>query len=124
MPRPAPETVETMADLRAAIDQIDEELMTLLAERLALADRAPVLKQREGISAAAPSRVRQVLDNVRGKAEVAGFDPEMADAMWQIMIDGIIAREERVMGKRRLQDKDVVRVGSCQMRFEYSNVAG
>ena len=99
MPRPAPETVETMADLRAAIDQIDEELMTLLAERLALADRAPVLKQREGISAAAPSRVRQVLDNVRGKAEVAGFDPEMADAMWQIMIDGIIAREERVMGK-------------------------
>ncbi|SHG87562.1 chorismate mutase [Marivita hallyeonensis] len=99
MPRPAPDTVDTMAELRSAIDEIDAELMTLLAERLSFADRAPVLKQREGISAAAPSRARQVLDNVRAKAEVAGFDPDMAEAMWKIMIDGIIAREERVMGK-------------------------
>lgn len=98
MVRPNPETIETMAELRAAIDDIDEALLVLLAARLRYTDRAPALKLREGIAAAAPTRVRQVLAHVRDKAEASGFDPDMAEAMWQIMIDKVIAREQAVMG--------------------------
>lgn len=91
--------IDTMADLRLAIDEIDAELMTLLAERLTYIDRAPVLKAREGIAAKAPGRVADVLSKVRAGAEQAGFDPEVAADMWQVMIEAMIAREERVLGQ-------------------------
>ncbi|MBV0911262.1 chorismate mutase [Anianabacter salinae] len=100
MPQTDPDNIETMADLRTAIDAVDDRLMALLAERLRLTDLAPTLKQREGISAAAPSRVAEVLSRVRGKADEMGFDPGLAEAMWRRMIETVIAREERVMGKK------------------------
>lgn len=99
MARPAPETIKTMADLRVCIDEIDSALVGLLAERERYTDRAPDLKAREGIAARAPRRIEAVLDNVRGKALSQGLDPELAEAMWRIMIEAVIAREERVIGK-------------------------
>lgn len=98
MARPSPETIETMADLRVCIDKIDNELVALLAERERYTDRAPDLKAREGIAARAPSRVDTVLANVRGKALASGLDPDLAEAMWRIMIETVIAREEQVIG--------------------------
>ena len=99
MSRPLPHDIETMAELRAVIDGIDRNLVSLLAERQSLIDRAPALKLREGIAAAVPSRVAEVLARVRDQAAQTGFEPGVAEAMWQIMIDAMIAREERAMGK-------------------------
>ena len=98
--RPAPDDVHSMAELRGCIDAIDDSLLTLLAERSAYTDRAPALKAREGISAAAPGRVAQVLAHVRTKAEARGIDADMVEAMWRTMIETVIAREERVIGKQ------------------------
>ncbi|WP_323771643.1 chorismate mutase [Antarctobacter sp.] len=99
MARPAPDTIETMADLRVCIDEIDSALVALLAERERYTDRAPDLKAREGIAARAPRRVDAVLGNVREKAQAQGLDPDLAETMWRIMIETVIAREERVIGK-------------------------
>ena len=98
--RKTADEIETMAELRGVIDEIDGVLLELLAERMTYIDRAPVLKAREGIAANAPGRVADVLAKVRAKAEAAGFDPEVAVAMWQVMIDAMIAREERVIGTK------------------------
>ena len=95
---PAPEEVGTMADLREVIDAVDADLLRLLGIRLAYTDRAPVLKTREGIAARAPGRIREVLNNVRVLAERHGFDPDLAEKMWHLMIEAVIAREESVMG--------------------------
>ena len=73
-------------------------LIPLLALRQAHADRAAELKAGLGISAATPSRAAAVLDGVRARAEAAGFDPDIAEAMWRAMIDGFVKREERVLG--------------------------
>lgn len=99
MARPAPESIETMADLRVCIDEIDRALVALLAERERFTDRAPDLKAREGIAARAPRRIDAVLANVRGRAQASGLDPDLAEAMWRLMIETVIAREERVIGK-------------------------
>ncbi|MBV7395816.1 chorismate mutase [Mameliella sediminis] len=99
MARTPPRDIQSMADLRVCIDEIDRELVQLLAERERYTDRAPDLKAREGIAARAPRRVTAVLDNVRARAEACGLDPELAEAMWTIMIETVIAREERVIGK-------------------------
>ena len=99
MSRAAPESIETMVQLRVCIDEIDAELMGLLAERWRYTEQAAGLKAREGIAAAAPGRVAEVLGKVSAAAEAQGVDGEMVAAMWKIMIDTVIAREERVIGK-------------------------
>ena len=82
--RKTPDEIETMAELRDTIDDID---------------RAPVLKAPDGIAARAPSRVADVLAKVRAEADRTGFDADLAEAMWALLIDAMIAREEQVMGK-------------------------
>lgn len=49
-----PDACETMADLRAEIDIIDEELIALLARRAGYIDRAAQLKVREGLPPVPP----------------------------------------------------------------------
>lgn len=87
-----------MAELRGQIDAIDVELMALLAERQGHVDRAVVLKRAEGLSAAAPGRVAEVLEKVAARAEGCGVDRDIAVAVWRAMIAGFITREQRVLG--------------------------
>ncbi|WP_417522971.1 chorismate mutase [Marinovum sp.] len=96
--RRTPDKIDTMAELRATIDEIDRELIALHTERVRYIDRAPALKAQVGIAARAPSRVADVLAKVRGEAEAKGFDGDLAEAMWALLIDAMIAREEQVMG--------------------------
>ncbi|MBV7378291.1 chorismate mutase [Maritimibacter dapengensis] len=99
MTRPHPATLTTLAQLRQGIDAIDEEIMALLGERLAHVDCVVPIKARARIAAAAPSRAAEVYDNARTRAERHGFDPDIAEAMWRVMVEALIAREERVLGR-------------------------
>jgi len=57
------ETYQTMADVRAAIDTLDDELVRLLGLRLAAIRRASELK--EGVAQArVPWRVEEVADHI------------------------------------------------------------
>ena len=94
-----PEECQTMADLRVAIDALDGRLIELLAQRAAYVERAIVLKPHEGIPAAAPDRVREVLAKVRERAVASGLSPDLAETIWGEMIRFFIAREEEVLGR-------------------------
>lgn len=98
MSRADPKTLTNLADLRQGIDSIDDQLIALLAERLAHVDQVVKIKAREGISAAAPTRYAAVIDGIRSRAARDGFDPEIAETMWRAMIDALIAREQKVLG--------------------------
>lgn len=93
-----PEKIETMQELRAQIDRIDAELIERLAFRQRHIDRAAQIKPNEGLPARIEERVNEVLDKVEAAAVQEGFDPATARAMWALMVDAMIAREERVLG--------------------------
>ncbi|WP_163846620.1 chorismate mutase [Pseudooceanicola aestuarii] len=97
-PRPDPASLTGLAEVRAGIDAIDGALLTLLAERQAHVDRAATLKAGAGIAAAAPARAAAVLERVHHKAGQAGVDPHVAVAMWRVMIDHFIRREQATLG--------------------------
>lgn len=97
----APETCETMADLRAVIDGIDDELVTLLAARQACIDRAVAIKSAAGLPAHIPERVREVLARVRARADIAGLDPDLAVLIWRSLIDWSILREDTAMALKQ-----------------------
>ncbi|MEZ5882852.1 MAG: chorismate mutase [Paracoccaceae bacterium] len=94
----APETIESMSELREEIDMLDAKLVTLLADRARLIDRAAVLKQKAAWPARIDSRVEQVVENVRAEAARQGLDPVLAESLWRALIEWAIAREERVLG--------------------------
>ena len=95
----APENCTTMADLREAIDALDEDLIALLARRAGYIDRAAELKQNEGLPARIGPRVDAVVAHVRGAARARGLEPDLAERVWRELIEWSIAREERVLGK-------------------------
>ncbi len=93
-----PEDCATMADLRRQIDALDAELIGMLARRAGYIDRAAELKPGEGLPARIEARVEEVVGNVRGAAEAAGLDADLAEALWRRLIDWSIEREEKVLG--------------------------
>lgn len=94
-----PAECETMADIRAEIDRLDEELVALFSERVAYIDRAAEIKAGVGLPARINSRVEEVVANVRRHAEARGLPPEKLEKLWRKLIDWSIEREEGHLGK-------------------------
>jgi len=94
----SPADCHNMTELRVEIDRLDGEIVALLAQRVGYIDRAAQLKPAEGLPARIEDRVEAVVANVRARAEAAGLDPDLVEALWRPMIDWSIAREEKVLG--------------------------
>ena len=89
-----PKDCTTMADIRAEIDRLDEELVALFAERTAYIDRAAQIKEEVGLPARIEDRVEQVVANVRRHAAAHGLPPDKLEKLWRKLIDWSIEREE------------------------------
>ncbi len=88
-----------MTEVRTEIDRVDSALVQLLAERWTYVDRAWVFK-RSPEEASVPWRNRDVIDKVKQRATETGLPPEMAEALWRLIIGwGIQYEEERLKGE-------------------------
>lgn len=103
--RPSPEDDLTaaaaanpdMIALRRRIDALDARLVSLLAERTRLIDRAAQIKLAAGLPARIDARVEEVAANVRRLAAEEGTDADLAEAVWRLMMQHFIEREARVL---------------------------
>lgn len=86
------EKPETLAEVRARIDGIDERLVRLLAERQGLVRAAAAFKADEQAVRAA-DRVERVVALARRRAGEAGLAPEVAETVWRAMIGAFIDLE-------------------------------
>ena len=93
-----PKNCHDIIELRAAIDEVDRNLIQLLAIRATYIDRAAELKSFNGLPANIPARVEEVVAKVKANAAQEGFDPELAETLWRQLISWSIAREERKLG--------------------------
>ncbi len=94
------ELQDEMCDVRRLIDELDEELVALLAKRQRQIERAAKVKPALGIPANVPERVDEVLGHVLGVARREGLSVELAMNLWRALIDWSIQYEERLMGAR------------------------
>jgi len=101
-----PEDCNSMTELRAAIDQLDQELIDILARRARYIDRAAELKPAEAMPARIASRVEQVVINVWNAAESRGLEPDLAETLWRPLIDWSIRREEKILGPSAPQNEE------------------
>ncbi|MCY1136377.1 chorismate mutase [Actinoplanes sp. Pm04-4] len=77
--------VESLGDVRARIDDLDTQIVALLARRQTLVEAAAGFKTDEQ-AVRAPDRVERVVAAVRAKATAAGLDADVAESVWRSMI--------------------------------------
>ena len=98
-----PADCTSMADIRAEIDRLDEDLVRLFAERAGYIDRAAEIKAEADLPARIEARVEQVVANVRRHAETYGLPPDLVEKLWRRLIDWSISREESQLGPDSLR---------------------
>ena len=88
----APENCGSMAELRVAIDALDQKLVQLLARRQAYIERAAVLKKDRG-TVRDEARVEDVVAKVLAEAKAAGLNANIAEPVWRTLIEQSIRHE-------------------------------
>ena len=83
---------QSLADVRAHIDDLDTQLVALLARRQRLVEAAAGFKHDEQ-AVRAPDRVERVVTAVRAKAGAAGLDAAVAERVWRAMIAAFVELE-------------------------------
>lgn len=82
-------------EVRLRIDELDRQIIALLAQRQTWVIRAGALKANEE-AVRAPGRVEQVIQKVRGLAQEHGASPEVVEATYRSMISAFIDLEMSV----------------------------
>ena len=87
--------VELEHDLRIAVDEVDDQIVTLIARRERLIRIAGTLKGDDA-EVRAPGRVERVIEHVRSAAERKDIDPDIVESTYRAMISGFIELELKV----------------------------
>lgn len=82
----------SLEEVRANIDRIDDEIIKLIAERATFVFQASAFKKdEEGVKDT--GRVEKVIAKVRGKAKEYGAEPDMVEALYREMISRFVDME-------------------------------
>jgi phenylalanyl-tRNA synthetase alpha chain len=96
---PAP-VCASLDEVRAAIDDLDARIVSLLAERRGYVLQAARFKATPD-AVRVPAREAQVLANVKAHAYRAGVEPALVEALYRQMIDGFVRLEAERHPSRR-----------------------
>ncbi|MDQ1158178.1 isochorismate pyruvate lyase [Sphingomonas sp. SORGH_AS 950] len=90
----------TMAEVRAGVDQLDRELVALLARRFGYMDAAARIKpSRDRVRD--EDRKTQVIEQARAEAERLGLPGAVIAEMWDVLVEGSIAYELATFDRTR-----------------------
>ena len=88
-----------MAEVRAGVDQVDRELVALLARRFGYMDAAARIKPvREAVRDEA--RKAEVIGNARAEAERLGISGPVVADLWERLVEASIAHELAAFDRR------------------------
>ena len=94
-----PADCTTMTEVRAGVDQVDRELVALLARRFGYMDAAARITPERGLVRDEP-RKAQVIANVRAEAERLGLPAERLADLWDRLVEHSIAHEFEEFDRR------------------------
>ena len=87
-----PESYSTMEQVRAGVDNLDRQIVALLAQRFAHMRAAARIKQDRG-AVREEARKAEVIAHAREEAEQRGLPGEMIASLWDHLVEASIAYE-------------------------------
>jgi isochorismate pyruvate lyase len=94
MPQIPPNQCENLDEIRAGMDAIDQEIIDLIARRVAYVRAAAAFKTTSA-NVAAPERVAAVLKTRREWAEAAGLSGEVIEALYRDVVAYCVGEEHK-----------------------------
>jgi isochorismate pyruvate lyase len=89
-----------MAEVRAGVDDVDRQMVALIARRFGYMDAAARIKPDRS-AVRDETRKAQVLAHVAHRAEAAGIDRAALVSMWNDLIEASIAHELKTFDRLR-----------------------
>lgn len=84
---------DDLKEIRRKIDEIDEKLIKLLAERLKLSENIVALKKKLGAEIRDEVRERHVIDRARKLAQELDVDPDFIESVMRLVMAQMIGEE-------------------------------
>lgn len=94
MQNPNPPECSTMVQVRQCIDDLDMQIVALLAQRTRFMTQAARIKQHQH-QVRDTARVQFIVERVGKAMQAHGFPPQIAQAAYQALIEQSIAFEEQ-----------------------------
>lgn len=88
--------MEQLASLRQRIDEIDTQLVALLAQRFVLTDEVGVFKKQQGLPATDEARELAQMARIGQLAAQHGLAPELAQKFLRVVIDEVVTRHKQI----------------------------
>jgi chorismate mutase len=83
-------------ELEASLDNLDTAVVRLLAERFRTTQKVGEYKRQNGLPARDEARESGQLERARGLAASVGLDPEVAQRVFRMIFDAVVANHERL----------------------------
>lgn len=85
-----------LEDLRISLDNIDNAMVYLLAERFRVTRKVGLYKKQNGLPSVDKSREKAQFERIKIRAEQAGLDPEFAARMLRLIIDEVVTHHKKL----------------------------
>jgi isochorismate pyruvate lyase len=95
-----PKDCQTMTDVRAGVDALDQQIVALLATRFGFMRAAARIKQERG-AVRDEARKALVIANAKAEAVRLGVPPDVVGDIWERLVEGSIAYELDRWDERR-----------------------
>ena len=83
--------------LRTLLENTDQTLLHLLAQRSRITDRIGLLKKTLGLPAEQPARFKENLERVAQVAQALGLPPEQAQELYQLIHAASVSRQNQII---------------------------
>ena len=91
---------ELMAPYRERINELDDALLDILAQRLAVVEEVGHFKHEHQIPIVIPERVAQVADRAASKAQGKGLDPQFVRELYLRIVQAGIDLEQDIIAHK------------------------
>ena len=86
--------MEALKPFRAKIDELDEQILSLLGERYNVVRQVAAIKSEHGIASYLPDRVEEVKERCADIGEKHGLDRELVKTIYTLIIAKAVAMED------------------------------
>lgn len=90
------QTKYSLDDLRKSLDNIDNALIYLLAERFRVTEKVGLLKRDLGLSSVDRSREEKIMQRVTALAKSVGLDAWFAKKVMRLIIDEVVKSHKKI----------------------------
>lgn len=93
------EATDSLSDLRRQIDEIDNELIDLLAKRMKISRAIGEYKKEKGMTIVQPRRYTQILDKRGAQGSLQGIDPECIKNIFEHIHEESVRQQMEIINK-------------------------